>query len=1483
VSYLVTILISLVMTLYLVVSDTWIQSFTIQMTADYLSRELGATIRVGSFGLSFGNGLVIEDILVKDNRDSTLFSAQQVGVKPIWFSLSGRSINVQKILIRKGEFQLLKHKGDSTLNLMFIINRFASTDTVPKIPDTISAAPWTITCHNLDLDGIRFHYQDENKPAVPEGMDYSNIDVRDVSLNITNVRIEGDTINATINNLTAKERSGIYLHEFQGDCKVCSQFIVVDNLRLITDNSNLSLDFAFRYNGFIAFTDFLKRVTIEADIKTSEFDMTDIGFFASEVKAMHNRFRLDGDISGTVSKFRAKNLHVAFGNNTLFDGNIYSVGLPDVMATYVDMKINSFTSSAEDIRSFRIPGDPDTLAIPAMVESLGLIRVKGDFTGFVDDFISSAEIQTDIGDAITNLQLKQQKRGGPLAYKGELRIISFDLGKLMEDQDLLGKVTLRANLDGQGTSFDKADLLMQVQVDSAVLNRYNYKNIAVNGSLIRKKFFGDVTVDDPNLQLTFHGMANVHDTLPIFKFDAVIAHAQLFNLHLLKRDSVEVFSASIDADFRGSTVDNADGMLNLHEISYWEGRNRAVIDSLLVTTNADSSGQKVYEVRSDLVDAYFTGEFEFTKLVPSVVTFIQKYLASFEMRSDSTRKYHYSGQELNYRIEFKRTADVTAIFLPFLEIAPGSYLEGSYNEADKLLSLTGRSPILHVRGMELEHWFIDAETRIDDLSLSTGCDQLIMNKSRPTDTIYIQLDTLLLTASVRHDSILYKVSSASGSDYSYFQGFLTFLELGSVKIKLEELDLKLAGNAWTISKENFVILDSSLVEFHDLTFLSGNQWLSLNGRITHHELDTLDLKFNGVDVSQLDYFTANPNIDIDGVLSGSLKITDVFNKLSVYSDLKLDNFSFNKQHLGDAVFQVNYDRAEEKFDVLSEIIYTGNIGRNIPFSLTGSIYTTKPDPHFDFDLKLKNLNLRMLEPFVSGFMSKLTGLASGEMKITGTINEPSFQGELNLMRTEFKINYLNVPYSLSDIIDIEPDKIAFNNIVMYDSLGNKAYLNGSINHNYFKDIWLNLSISMDDFSAFRNTYAQNNIFYGNARASGTVGINGPLDNIVVNVNANTGQNTRVTIPISLTQNVGQVDYIIFKQLREDSLLGIRKSSSARSTTGLTLALSLDVRSDAQVEVLFPDQLGNIKATGSGNLNMGMTPTTPFNLHGSYFINKGSFLFQMKNLIRMPFDIKEGSSISWTGDPTNATISLAAIYKTKVPLTGLSSETSNIQGRIPVECIIRLNGKLMNPIMSFGLALPYAQENERALVFNAIDTNNTAEMTQQVLYILVMNQFKPVAGGTGSTVDVGGTSLAIVTNQINSWLSGMTQNLNIGVNYKPGSATASQDIDMTVSTQLFNDRLLIDGTFGMSSYKNTSSAQASTIVGDINVEYILTKNRRWRIRAFNRTNTIDLLNNNAPYTQGVGLSFQRDFYTWKELFQKTSAKKANTREQIPTNK
>ncbi|MEI6900602.1 MAG: translocation/assembly module TamB domain-containing protein, partial [Bacteroidota bacterium] len=541
----------------------------------------------------------------------------------------------------------------------------------------------------------------------------------------------------------------------------------------------------------------------------------------------------------------------------------------------------------------------------------------------------------------------------------------------------------------------------------------------------------------------------------------------------------------------------------------------------------------------------------------------------------------------------------------------------------------------------------------------------------------------------------------------------------------------------------------------------------------------------------------------------------------------------------------------------------GNAGTNVPLIVGGKLFMDEKDPRLDLSVALKNLNLRVLEPFVSSFMTGLHGLASGDVTIKGRPDKPELSGKLNLNRTEFRITYLNVPYSLSAPVEIERNGFRFNNVTIYDSLLNKAKVNGMIMHDHFTNLALDLNVDFDDFSAFRNTYQQNQIFYGNARAGGIVTVKGPVDDLLITAKVRSTGGTHVVIPISLTAGVEQNDFIIFENKYKDTL--VKPQDGHFINKGLGINLSMLINPDANIEVFLPDQMGNIKGNGTGNLTMTMLPGKGFSMLGSYTISKGSFVFAFKNLMRLPFSIREGSRIEWAGDPTDANVSITGVYKTRVPLEGLTSDAALAAKRVPVECIIRIGGKLMNPDLAFGINVPNAEEAVKSAVYSAIDTNNQVELSQQVLSVLVINQFKNVVGS--STMTVNAAPLNIVTNQLSSMLSQITHNVNVGVNYKAGTNTTGQEFDVAVSTQLLNDRLLIDGTFGMSNDKPSgSSQQASQIVGDINIEYVLTDNRRWRLRAFNRTNTNDnLLNNNAPYTQGVGVSWQRDFTRLSDLF------------------
>ncbi len=1460
--YILVVLISFITTSYLVIRDPWVQTLSARIASHYLSGKLHTDIRIRGFDLSLSRGLTMEDLMIRDQHQAELFSAHKLSIIPGKFSLSKKILNFRKIVIDKGVIQLLTHKGDSVLNLQFIIDYFTPKATL-KPPDTIGPK-WHISANSVQLASTRFHLQDENKPLEMLGMDYSNIDVRDINLLINGLNPDGDTINARIVRLSAIERSGFSVHSMSGDFQVSPAFLKAHNLKLVTNHSDLDLSFDFLYKRWNDYTDFLNKVHILASINPSYLDLQDIGTFAPILYVMKDRFRIEGKIKGTVSNFSAKDFRCAYGTGTRFSGNIHANGLPNVEETFVDLNIKDFVTNQQDIQTLNLPTADTNLVFPAFLKNTGTYELKGNFTGFYNDFVANATLHTEIGDFKTDLTLRKQKGIKGLLYTGEADVISLQLGKLFKSEELMGPITLRAEMNGRGFTLKDAIVSMNVWIDSVSLNKYTYHHITLNGRLEDKKFNGSMNVDDKNLRLDVNGLVDMGDSLPAFNFDLMLNHAQLFTLNLFKRDSLEDLFAHAKVDFTGNSIDNIEGSIRIDSTRYREGKDSIHMTHLSLLTSRDEKNNKSYHLLSDFVDADISGNFYFSDMIPSLTSFITNYIASFELNDSLINHHPSSNQQVNYVIRLKKTDPIMNVFIPFLRVAPNTSLEGYYNENEGMIALNGSSPDISLYGHHFSGWFIKATTRQDNLNVQTGCRRLYMFRGENKDSALIMMDSLHLVSNLHHDSIFYDISWNMGKKQSDLGGFVNLRNSPVVQIKLSRFHTFIDHRYWTMPRENEVIIDSSGILFHDVAFESGVQKLQVDGKISSLPKDTLLLKFNKVDISDVDYFLGNQDVDVDGILSGSLKLMNIPHSLTVLSDLSIDSLAFNKEHLGDAKFLVFYDDRAERFDVDSRIYYTGNAGTNIPFSLKGSYYLGNPEPHMKFNLGLKNLNLKMISPFVASFMSRVSGLVSGDITITGSPDKPRLAGKLNLMRTEFKINYLNIPYTVVDVVTIDSTAFNFDHVTIYDSLGNKAILNGKIYHNYFHKLDLDLTIEPHDFSIFRNTYSQNNIFYGTARATGNVTITGPADNISISARAQTGGGTHVYIPISSAAGIGQSDYIIFTKHWNDS---VRHEESYLNTTpsGLSLALALMVNPSADVEVSLPDQMGNIKATGTGNLTMGMTPTTGFSLSGSYMIRKGSFHFQVKNLMQLSFSIEDGSRIIWSGDPANANISLSAIYRTRVPLGDLATKDEDRSKRIPVECIIRLSGQLSNPAISFGLNLPNADENVKSMVYGSIDTVNTAEMTQQMFSILVLNQFRSYKGNTMGGIDVGSTSLSLIMNQFNSLISQWSKDVNIGVNYRRSANVPGQEIDLAVSTQLFNERLLIDGLFGVNSLTPTSTAQTSTIVGDIKLEYILTNNRRWRARAFNRTNTIGLLDNNALYTQGVGLSYQRDFSNWGDFF------------------
>jgi hypothetical protein len=398
--------------------------------------------------------------------------------------------------------------------------------------------------------------------------------------------------------------------------------------------------------------------------------------------------------------------------------------------------------------------------------------------------------------------------------------------------------------------------------------------------------------------------------------------------------------------------------------------------------------------------------------------------------------------------------------------------------------------------------------------------------------------------------------------------------------------------------------------------------------------------------------------------------------------------------------------------------------------------------------------------------------------------------------------------------------------------------------------------------------SMNSLFYGKAYVSGLVKITGDVYNINMDINAKTEKNTHLFIPISSESEISDNDFVRFTNKK----IQLNKDDNYKvDLSGITLNMGLDVTPDADVQIIFDNKIGDIiKAKGNGNLKLEITTLGDFNMYGDYAIDQGDYLFTLKNVINKHFTIQKGSSLKWNGSPYDAYADITAIYQVKTSLYNLNpadADSAENKKRIDVDCLLSMKDKIFNPTITFDIDLPNSSENKKNLVKSYTSTEE--EMNRQIFSLLILNSFtKPDDKNIVGTVStgLGSTSTELLSNQLSNWLSQISKKFDIGVNYRPGTQLTSEELEVALSTQLFDDRLSIDGNVGYSGAQS-GTGKTSNIVGDVNVEYKIPPTGRFVLKGYNKSNTVDLLNTNAPYTQGLGIFYRREFDSFGELLKR----------------
>lgn len=1461
---------------YLTLRSPAFQTYLAKQATSYLSEELGAEISVEGVNITGFLDIVLENVSVKDKQQNQLLLSKRVIIDLNRISTSSKFLQIDKIRFDRASVNSVKYYGQENFNFGFLVEYFNNNSS-----DTIQLPRWDVIVRSFEFSESSLRHSNENAEHNTQGFDSNHFAFNNITIDVRDIMLENDTLTATLRSLSFEESNGFYLEELASEILLSPSGGSIDSIRLKSQQSHLSLSVSMEYDGYKSFANLINDVIFDLNFNPSKVSLKEIGYFLPTVYGIDGNIDIDGSLSGKVNSLRGNDIYLKYGTFSQFRGDFHLIGLPDIQETFININVRRFATHVSDLRRFQLPESlaGRYLALPQDLENIGIASFSGNFTGFLYDFVAYGQFNSALGGLSTNLAIISKDDYREISYKGSIESKGFNLGAFLDDDENFGQIALTANIDGSGYKLEDLDVRLTGEINLFEFKKYEYKQITIAGNFINKLFSGGIEINDPNLVLEFGGVVDLRQEIPRLNFTAQIDDANLTQLKLYQRDSLfnSYFSTIIHVDGMGSNAGNIEGEINAYSTVY---REEPVIENAEISSTEISTDVIAFENRlldnnqnemrfySDFLDVTVSGEINLDEMGNSINGFLHTYApAKFTLDTLQKKNSVEKPQKGEFQIHFKNTTPITSTFLPSLEIAKHSFLNGSFNSDTKEFALQGSPDYLRISGNLFEQPELSVLSDSAHIEVVARGNRLLL-----TDSIW--MEQFFVSGTVFNDTItLLTQWENNHSDVRNLGSIKTrgqFLSESLTRFSILPSYAYVNDSLWTFNPNNEILIDSNSVSVKNFKVYKDDEYLQVNGKISDNPDDVFDIDLNNFNLKSLAFLLGNRKVDFAGYASGDLQLSSIRRTPNIIAELLVKDFSFNNDHLGDLSLKSSWDAIKKGFNINVEVIYHGNVGSNKPIVVNGYLYPEREEDNFDLTIDIENLKMSVFGRYFNSFASNFRGLASGRLRLEGPLQAPELSGNARLVRTGFRVDYLNTSYSFAHDLEIGKDYFRFENLVLNDTIGNSAQASGIIRHNNFFDFTVDVSLLPENLIVLNTKSHQNELFYGKAFATGLINVNGPVNDISLDIAATANRGTQFFLPLDYLGEVTESSFITFVSPEGTQRQEI--NYQATRNFGLSMNFDISVTPESEIQIIFDSQIGDImRGRGFGDLKVEIDKQGSFTMFGDYTIQEGEYLFTLQNLINKRFRIEQGGTIRWSGDPYDADLDVKALYRLRTSLFDLAanqSDTSDIyRRRVPVETVLHLTDKLMNPTINFDIQLPGTDESTREMIERIITTDQ--EMNRQVFSLLILNRFVPPEDGFNSALSygMGSTSTELLSNQLSNWLSQISNDFDIGVNYRPGDEISSQEVELALSTQLFDDRVIIDGNLGVAGNHPAQTQRTSNIIGDVNVEVKITPEGKFRVKAFNRSNTFDILNTNAPYTQGVGIFYRKEFDSLSELFRR----------------
>ncbi len=1429
--------------------------------------------------------LLLKKLQIKNS--AFLYSDEASGLSTVWrisnLQLTNSDIDLDSTLVQIGDLKISRTVGVFTLS--------AAKDTSAPLPTDSVPNTWKVLATKAELEHVDLKF-DNNTAPPPRGAgsdpDYNHLFLYNFNTTVSNILYKTDTISAALKSLEVSEKSGFVVKQAHFNVLFTPQTLALQNLLLETNKSLLRKQIAVTVPSWSTISEQMDQLQLRADIDSSRITLGEFLPFVPDsrrnpsMKPLWDKvIDVTAELKGSMGKLIIETLRITdnVGNHIRTNGEIEHA--TDAERFWANLPSIYIQSGNKPLRSWLPAGTlPDTPRLPEHM------LITGNMLGGMQDLKTQLHLTSSSANAQLSAHLVNITDSIRARY--DVNVASFKVhpGILMYDT-AMGWISGRMSASGQGYTFPGMVAKAAIDLDAATYNRYTYHGISVNGNIDKNQLHAEGQSTDTSITLTFDVDALLGDT----SVQSLQANLQMDKADLYATNwyaDPMVLKGALAADFSSLDPKRLVGAAFLHNWQVATNGQVFPLDTIALTARYEDQQYLALEGPFGFIHA--NGNIDYTKVGGAFGQLINKPLQPY----DSARLVQLpAGQTLqwNAALSWPRSLKNMA---PGLRMEQPLVIDGRLNTDSSLLVLNANLLKLVYDSLRVDS--VNLVARIQDTTLNASVD-LARLHHQIAPLYHTQLKANATSGKVDWDLLLDDIKR--NPKYK-IGGYVTFLPANAMDLSLKT-DLLLNKQQWKVDEGNRIHLVNGGPDTAQLTLSYQNQSIQIQTLrdTSQGKLPPLKTNIKDFKLSTITALLSSDTLLASGLLNAEALVSNLDNSPLVKSSLKIDSLVFRGTPVG--TLEANVETPQP-----NQYKLTAN--------LTGNQNDVKVDGTYDSTINAKvdinNINMASLESFTFGNVTRMHGSADGQFTITGTTDKPKVLGMLHFNDAGGTITYVGAPLRLPDeTINIDERGIAFDQFVIADSLDNELVVNGRINTRDFSRYNFNLNINSDNFMILGKQQDPQQLYYGPAFIDTRISVRGNMDlpRIDANVKLRDKSNITVTLPSEepgIANREGVIVFVDKSNPLDSSLIKAVDSTKFLNPRlkGINLSGNAEITPESTIKIIIDPINGDfVEAKGTANINATLDASTKMSLTGRYEITEGKYEMSLNQLIKRSFSIEKGSTITFSGEAMEADLDITARYTVNATaadlvqdqLTNMSEiDRNRYRQKLPFYVYLRIKGQMMKPEISFELDMPEAEQNAfSGSVYNRLKQINQipSELNKQVMGLLVLNSFipeDPFASDGGGSSDFGARNMArqsvskILSQQLNNLAGNIIKGVDLNFDvesredYSTGAEQETTNLKVGASKKLFNERLSVSvGSNVMLQGEN--QANPSSLVGDISIEYKLTKDGRYRVRVYQRNDNSTVIEGQVVET-GVAFALIMDYDEFREIFRRAKSQEKKER-------